>query len=79
MTYASKTRLAMRFEDLIEYVKAVTDLDNYRLTIGKGLKSYKNIMPRNCDSRMPLVGEGWKSGDSAEQIKLFQLLYFDNL
>ena len=28
----------MRFEDLIEYVKAVTDLDKYRLTIGKGLK-----------------------------------------
>jgi hypothetical protein len=36
-------------------------------------------MPRNCDSRMPPVGEGWKSGDSDEQIKLFQLLYFDNL
>jgi hypothetical protein len=69
----------MRFEDLIEYVKAVPDLDNYRLTIGKGLKSYKNIMPRNCDSRMPPVGEGWKLGDSDEQIKLFQLLYFDNL
>lgn len=64
-TSASKTMLAMKFEDSI--FKAATDLDNYRLTIAKRINKLQKHYAKQL--QQDATGEGEKSAENADQTR----------
>lgn len=78
-TSASKTMLAMKFEDSI--FKAATDLDNYRLTIAKRMKKLQKHYAKQQQqqqqqqSQQDATGEGEKSAESADQTREREILF----
>ena len=77
-TSASKTMLAMKFEDSI--FKAASDLDNYRMTIAKRIKKLQKHYAKQQQQQQDASGEGGiKSVESADQTREREILFESEL